>query len=142
MRPLLNCRESGFVQSHETFDRIRDALDQEIQPPGILEQMYVEDIAYLTWEVLRLRRSKAAIVNLAFRDALKELITQLLLEPDSTHINWGISQKNWTPKLKSRSRTYSESLAWMRVPLKRKRLENRQTISSASTINGFCRGAP
>jgi hypothetical protein len=70
-----------ITESQETFDRIRDALDQEIQPRGILEQIYVEDIAYLTWEVLRLRRSKAAIVNLAFRDALKELITQLLLEP-------------------------------------------------------------
>jgi hypothetical protein len=70
-----------ITESHEAFDRIRDALDKEIKPRGILEQIYVEDIAYLTWEVLRLRRSKAAIVNLAFREALKELITQLLLEP-------------------------------------------------------------
>ena len=43
--------------------------------------MYVEDVAYLSWEVLRLRRSKTAIVNLAFRAALKDLITKLLREP-------------------------------------------------------------
>jgi hypothetical protein len=40
--------------------------------------MYVEDVAHHSWEVSRLRRSKAAIVNLAFRAALKDLITQLL----------------------------------------------------------------
>jgi hypothetical protein len=70
-----------ITESEDEFDRIRHALNQEIKPRGILEQMYVEDIAYLSWDVLRLRRSKAAIVNLAFRAALKELITQVLLEP-------------------------------------------------------------
>jgi hypothetical protein len=70
-----------ITESEEEFDRIRDALNQEIKPRGILEQMYVEDIAYLSWEVLRLRRTKAAIVNLGFRAALKQLTTQLLREP-------------------------------------------------------------
>jgi len=68
-------------ESKAEFDRIRDALNEEIKPRGIIEQMYVADIAYLSWEVLRLRRSKTAIVNLAFRAALKDLITQLLREP-------------------------------------------------------------
>ena len=43
--------------------------------------MYVEDIAYLVWEILRLRRSKAAIINSAFRDALTKVVTQLLSNP-------------------------------------------------------------
>ena len=43
--------------------------------------MYVEDVAYLSWDVLRLRRSKTAIVNLAFRAAMKKLTGQLLREP-------------------------------------------------------------
>jgi hypothetical protein len=70
-----------ITESKAEFDRIRDALNEEIKPRGILEQMYVEDIACLSWEVLRLRRSKAAIVNLAFRAALKELTTQLMRKP-------------------------------------------------------------
>ena len=78
-----------ITESQETFDRIRNALDQEIKPRGILEQIYVEDIAYLTWEVLRLRRSKAAIVNLAFRAALKDLIVQLLREPGQSEYQLG-----------------------------------------------------
>jgi hypothetical protein len=34
----------------------------------------------LVWEILRLRRSKTAIVNLGFRAALKEVIMQLLFK--------------------------------------------------------------
>jgi hypothetical protein len=70
-----------ITESKDEFDRIRHALNDEIKPRGIIEQMYVDDIAYLVWEVLRLRRSKAAIINSAFRQALKELIAQLLLKP-------------------------------------------------------------
>jgi hypothetical protein len=70
-----------MTESKAEFDRIRDALNEEIKPRGIIEQMYVADAAYPSWEILRLRRSKAAIINLAFRAALKDLITQLLRQP-------------------------------------------------------------
>jgi hypothetical protein len=83
-----------ITESKAEFDRIRDALNEEIKPRGFLEQTYVEDVACLSWEVLRLRRSKAAIINLAFRAALKELVTQLLRKPGQATYS-GISQKNW-----------------------------------------------
>jgi hypothetical protein len=70
-----------ITESKDEFDLLRDTLNQEVKPRGIIEQMYVEDIAYLVWEILRLRRSKAAIINLAFRDALTEVVTQLLRNP-------------------------------------------------------------
>jgi hypothetical protein len=70
-----------ITESKAEFDRISEALNEEIKPRGILEQMYVEDVAYLSWEILRLRRTKTAIVNLAFRAALKDLITQILRKP-------------------------------------------------------------
>jgi hypothetical protein len=70
-----------ITESKDDFHRIRNALADEIKPHGILEQMYVEDVAYLSWEALRLRRSKDAIINLGFRYALKELTTQLLRKP-------------------------------------------------------------
>ena len=79
-----------ITESKAEFDRVRDALNEEIKPRGILEQMYVEDIAYLSWEVLRLRCSKVAIVNLAFRAALKDLITQLLREPGQQIYELGV----------------------------------------------------
>jgi hypothetical protein len=42
-----------MTESKAKFDRIRDALNEEIKPRGIIYQMYVADIAYLSWEVLR-----------------------------------------------------------------------------------------
>jgi hypothetical protein len=70
-----------ITEPNDEFDRLRNALKQEINPRGIIEQMYVEDIAALVWEILRFRRSKAAIINLAFREALTEVITQLWRDP-------------------------------------------------------------
>jgi hypothetical protein len=70
-----------LTESKDEFNLIRDTLNDQIKPRGIIEQMYVEDIAYLVWEILRLRRSKAAIVNLAFRDAFTEVVAQLLRDP-------------------------------------------------------------
>ena len=70
-----------MTESKDEFKRIRDALADEIDPRGILEQMYVEDIAYLVWEVLRLRRSRAGIINAAFRKALERVLEQCLREP-------------------------------------------------------------
>jgi len=53
-----------ITESKDEFERIREALDYQIKPRGIIEQIYVEDIAYLVWEILRLRRSKTAIINI------------------------------------------------------------------------------
>jgi hypothetical protein len=70
-----------LTESKDEFNLIRDNLNDQIKPRGIIEQMYIEDIAYLVWEILRLRRSKAAIVNSAFRDALTDVVEQLLRNP-------------------------------------------------------------
>ena len=70
-----------ITERQNDFDRIRDTLNTEIKPSGIVDQMYVADVAYLTWEILRFRRCKSGIINLAFRDALKEVLEQVLRQP-------------------------------------------------------------
>jgi hypothetical protein len=70
-----------MTESEDEFNRIRDGFDEELKPRGIVEQMYVIDIAYLAWEILRLRRCKAAIINSALRPALKGILQQLLRKP-------------------------------------------------------------
>jgi hypothetical protein len=70
-----------ITESKHDFERIRDALTDEIKPRGIIEQMYVADIANLVWEVWRLRRCKAGIINTAYRAALQTVVTQLMREP-------------------------------------------------------------
>jgi hypothetical protein len=70
-----------ITESAEEFDALRDAFKQEIKPQGIIEQMYVHDVSSIVWEILRLRRCKAVIINAAFRAALENLLVQLLRQP-------------------------------------------------------------
>jgi hypothetical protein len=65
-----------ITESADEFDALRDAFEQDI-----IEQMYVHDISSIVWEILRLRRCKAVIINSAFRSALENLLKQLLREP-------------------------------------------------------------
>jgi hypothetical protein len=69
------------TESADEFDRICAALSHEIRPNGIIEQMYVADIAQLAWEILRLRRCKALIISMEVPGALEDLATQLLRDP-------------------------------------------------------------
>jgi len=70
-----------ITESADEFDALRNAFEQEIKPRGIIEQMYVHDICSIVWEILRLRRCKVVIINSAFRNALQNLLAQLLREP-------------------------------------------------------------
>src|SRR6516164_3818868 len=70
-----------ITESADEFDALRDAFEQEIKPRGIIEQIYVHDISAIVWEILRLRRCKVVIINLALRSALQSLLKQLLRQP-------------------------------------------------------------
>jgi len=70
-----------ITESASEFDALREALELEIKPRGIIEQMYVADIASIVWEILRLRRCKDAIINTALRKALQDILQQLLWVP-------------------------------------------------------------
>ena len=66
-----------ITELEQDFASLSAALVQEIKPRGIVEQIYVADMAALVWEILRLRRCKAAIINAAFKDALGDLLDRL-----------------------------------------------------------------
>ena len=70
-----------ITEAADEFDALRDAFEQEIKPRGIIEQIYVHDISGIVWEILRLRRCKVVIINLALRSALQSLLKQLLRQP-------------------------------------------------------------
>ena len=42
-------------ESAEEFAFLRTALELEVKPKGIVEQIYVDDIAAIVWEIRRLR---------------------------------------------------------------------------------------
>src|SRR5438105_9756097 len=66
----------------EDFERLRDDLEQDIKPRGAIEQIYVQDVAAIVWDILRLRRCKAVIIKTGFRAALERLLDQLLSGTD------------------------------------------------------------
>jgi hypothetical protein len=47
------------TENREEFDDLHKALQREIKPQGIIEEMYVADICCISWEILRLRRCTA-----------------------------------------------------------------------------------
>ena len=66
-----------ITEFEEDFASLSAALEQEIKPRGIIERMYVAEIAYLVWEILRLRRCEVAIINAAFEEALNNILRRL-----------------------------------------------------------------
>lgn len=65
------------TESQDEFASLCEELEQELQPRGVIERMYVQDVAYLIWDILRLRRSKTTIINTALLAALRGILKQL-----------------------------------------------------------------
>ena len=70
-----------ITESADEFAALLAALQQEIRPTGIIEQIYLHDLAAIVWEIQRMRRYRTEIVNNAFRAALQSLLTRLLPIP-------------------------------------------------------------
>ena len=66
-----------ITESAEEFAALNEALMEEIKPHGTIERLYVDDIAALVWEILRLRRCKVVMVNTAFKKALSNIVSRL-----------------------------------------------------------------
>src|SRR5579863_4088280 len=66
------------TESESDFKAVYDAIRSEVKPCGIIEEIWVADLIYNVWEITRLRRCKAGIINTAFASALKRLCSDLL----------------------------------------------------------------
>ena len=63
-----------ITENQEEFDKVLEALAQDLAPRNTVEKWFVADIAYLVWETLRLRRVKAAVWNMAQKDAVLRIL--------------------------------------------------------------------
>lgn len=70
-----------LTESADDYEALLAALHLEIKPKGVVEQVYLEDLAAIVWGIQRLRRCKAGIIKNAFRAALQSLLERLLLSP-------------------------------------------------------------
>jgi hypothetical protein len=71
-----------ITESVDEFADFYAQLEQEIGPSGVIERIFVRDVAASTWDILRLQRCKTATINLESLNALKLLLLQLLDEHD------------------------------------------------------------
>ena len=94
-----------ITESQEEFSRIREDLYEEINPVGIIEQMYVDEIADLVWQILRLKRCKAGVTNLAFHDASAEILGGLMGAGPEVARDW-ISDPEIAKQVEARLATY------------------------------------
>src|SRR6516164_7836551 len=69
-----------ITESAERFADLHAELTREIAPRGVIERMFVSDIATLTWDILRYQRCKAAIINMEMIESLKLLLLRLTSE--------------------------------------------------------------
>lgn len=85
------------TESAEHFDALCEALERDIKPRGMLERMYVIDMAAIVWEMIRLKRCKVQIVNMGLHTALETLLRRLLAgeladpneyDADELALNW------------------------------------------------------
>jgi hypothetical protein len=66
-----------ITESADEFVELRRALNNEIQPKGVIEQGWVDDLAAVMWDIMRLLRFKAEILNGAFYEALIKILEQV-----------------------------------------------------------------
>src|ERR1700730_5874854 len=67
-----------ITESEDEFESLRSALVHDIKPRGVIEHMFVADIADIVWDSRRLRRCKAVMINMAYRKALHDLLNRVL----------------------------------------------------------------
>lgn len=76
--PVLNWENS------DDFDRVRGALEYEIDPRGFIEELYVGEVAVIVWELLRLRRLKQMKINGTYWEKLHDLLHEQCVESDES----------------------------------------------------------
>jgi len=80
-RPTSQLLQSSFLlitESKDDLDQIREELSAEIKPRRFIDHMYVDEMGYHIWEILRYRRGMTSLIRLAMRSALEELLPELL----------------------------------------------------------------
>lgn len=74
IQELLGERHLVLGEKPELYDALCSRIASVVQPKDIIEWFWVKDITDLLWEIQRLRRHKAAIINDGRKGALRELL--------------------------------------------------------------------
>jgi hypothetical protein len=95
------------TESKNEFDELHGAFIDAVKPQDMIERMYTECIAYLTWENRRMHRYRAATINAGIRNALQSVLMRLL--PEDQEFGQKVARANelvrgWSSDQASRNR--------------------------------------
>ena len=137
-----------ITESAEEYAALLAGLQHEIKPKGVVERIYLGELAELVWQLQRLRRCKAAIINSAFRPAMQSLLERLLLGSNTiddftSNANAAALTEGWfkSEKGKVRVRELLTKYNLDELRLRLKQLYNRGRTSNC--LSSYrCRCAP
>src|SRR3954452_6244413 len=60
------------------YDQLVERMCEVLKPLDIIYEMFVADVVYLEWDIIRWRRLKSSLVNRAAQDALEQFLSEEL----------------------------------------------------------------
>jgi hypothetical protein len=70
--PLLEGEDAAL------YDELVGRMWAAVKPVDVIDELYVADVVYLEWEILRWRRLRVALLQVSLHDALQEFLKQWL----------------------------------------------------------------
>jgi len=77
------------AENRQTYDRLFRDLVLEWEPRKTTDWLLVRDLVDLSWEILRLRRAIASVLRIASKEALAEILMQVLSGPRRSRLPQG-----------------------------------------------------
>lgn len=75
----------------DAFNALLTRLCDSVKPTDVIEEMWVQDCAYLYWDTLRLRRQKSELMNANMHQGLKIVLETLSpAEADELTSSWSV----------------------------------------------------
>ena len=72
-------------ESEEGYRELLRDVTETVRPRDFIEELWVGDVVYLTWELIRLRRAKITLVNARMQDGLEAVLISIK-DPDSAEL--------------------------------------------------------
>jgi hypothetical protein len=112
-------------ESSEELSELYQRFQRELEPRDAIENMYVVELTNLCWQILLLSRCKTGIINVAYKEVVRELLNLSLASAD----------ENPFPS-SSPMHTVQEAYRRYQAKLKEKLVENKlaQSIEEAEAL--------
>ena len=83
-------------ENTKDYCALRNQIREAVKPGDYIEEMWVEDCAYLYWDTLRLRRQKAALINANMYQGLQVVLETLCPQSEASDLTsrWSVRDQD------------------------------------------------